>query len=118
MTRAILLLALAAAQPSWEEKRIAHMKFPEILAALKVEQGSRVADVGSGDGVFTVPLARAVGTAGRIYAVDIEERVLKTLRERVAKAGLGNVEAVLAAPDNPKLAPGSLDAAMLIDAYH
>lgn len=108
----------ANALPSWEEKRLERMKFAEIVSALGAREGRHIADVGAGEGTFSAALARVVGPQGKIYAVEISEEALKRLRKRVADNGLGNVEVIQGAEDNPKLAEGSLDGALLVDTYH
>lgn len=94
------------------------MKFAEIVAALGAREGHHVADVGAGEGTFSVALARVVGSSGRIYAVDISADALERLRKRVAGDGLGNLEVIHAAEDNPQLPESSLDAVLLVDTYH
>jgi ubiquinone/menaquinone biosynthesis C-methylase UbiE len=94
------------------------MKFDEIVTALGAREGHHIADVGAGEGAFSVALARVVGPRGMIYAVDINEEVLKRLRKRVAEGALKNIEVIHGAEDNPKLAEGSLDGALLVDTYH
>jgi SAM-dependent methyltransferase len=73
----------------------------EVVALLDIREGSRVADLGAGGGYFTFRLADAVGDAGRVYAVDVDESMVAYLRERAAREGRDNVEAVLATFDDP-----------------
>jgi ubiquinone/menaquinone biosynthesis C-methylase UbiE len=108
----------ASALPSWEEKRLQRMKFDEIVSALGAREGHQIADLGAGEGAFSAALARVVGPQGMVYAVDIDEEVLKRLRKRVADSGLRNVEVIHGAEDNPKLPEGSLDGVLLVDTYH
>jgi SAM-dependent methyltransferase len=83
-----------------------------------VKPGAAVADIGAGDGFFTTRLASAVGPTGRVLAVDIGASALLRLRTRVDSDGLKNVEVIEGAVDDPKLPPGSLDAALIVNAYH
>jgi ubiquinone/menaquinone biosynthesis C-methylase UbiE len=85
---------------------------------MNLAPGAQVADVGAGDGYFTTRLARAVGPAGRVYAVDISPSALDRLKRRVSDEGLENVEAILGAADDPRLPSGTLDAALIVNAYH
>jgi ubiquinone/menaquinone biosynthesis C-methylase UbiE len=89
----------------------------EIFAAMGVSKGSRVADVGAGSGFFTVRLARAVGATGRVFAVDINPRLVHELGERVTREKLQNIEVITGEPADPHL-PGSLDAVLIVNAYH
>ena len=93
-------------------------RVPDIVRSLKLESGSRVADVGAGAGFFSVRLARLVGAAGRVYAVDANPRMITRLRERAEKEQLTNLEIVLGDLNDPKLPVDSLDAALIVNAYH
>ena len=104
--------------PAGEGGRESWQRVPDILAALGVVPGSRVADVGAGDGFFTTRLAAAVGAEGRVYAVDISKNALDRLSKRVADAGLTNVQPVLGTTSDPRLPAGTLDAALIVNAYH
>ena len=118
----ILLAGLLPPAPAqsqgWEEKRVNHMKFPELVAAMKLQEGHSVADLGAGQGAFTAALSKAVGPSGRVFAIDIDESAIKALRAKVEKQSLKNVTVIHGDVDDPKLAPDSLDAVLLIDTYH
>jgi SAM-dependent methyltransferase len=88
------------------------------IQALKIQPGQVVADIGAGSGYYTVRLAREVGPAGKVYGTDIQPGMLDLLRRNVAKAKLANVVPVLGTPDDPKLPPGSIDLALMVDVYH
>ena len=89
-----------------------------LLGALALREGETVGEVGAGNGYMTVRLAEAVGTGGRVLAVDIQAVLLEELARRVAAAGLQNVEPILGAVDDPKLPAGSCDLVLVLDAYH
>jgi len=73
---------------------------PERLLAPYLRQGMTVLEPGPGMGFFTIPLARMVGSTGRIIAADIQPRMLESLNRRAAKAGLHNrIETRLAQPE-------------------
>jgi ubiquinone/menaquinone biosynthesis C-methylase UbiE len=118
MLAALLLAAPLLAAPAQESVREEWQRVPEVLAALGIGLGSQVADVGSGDGFFSVRLARAVGVTGRVFAVDISNEALARLRDRLQREGIGNVEVVEGEPDDPRLPVGTLDAALIVNAYH
>jgi predicted methyltransferase len=101
-----------------ESHRESWQRVPDVIAALGIAPGSRVADVGAGDGFFTTRLANAVGADGRVYAVDISKNALDRLSRRIADAGLTNVDAILSTPSDPRLPAGMLDAALIVNAYH
>lgn len=123
----LVAVALATAAPAFaqvgdrarmESRREEWQKVEDIFKAMGVKPGAVVADVGAGGGFFTTRLARAVGDDGRVYAVDVSANELKRLRERADSEGLKNVEVVQGEVDDPKLPPGSLDAALIVNAYH
>lgn len=101
-----------------EARREAWQNVPKILEALGAVPGAVVADVGAGDGFFTVRLARAVGAKGRVYAVDLSPRALEKLRARVADERLANVVVTEGSAWDPRLATATLDAALIVNSYH
>ena len=88
----------------------------KVIAALKLKPGQSVADIGAGTGYFTVRLAKSPA-APKVYGVDIEPSMVNYIRERLAKEGLKNVEAVQASEDNPHL-PEPVDLVLIVDTYH
>lgn len=93
-------------------------RVPDIFTALGARPGSRIADLGSGEGWLTVRLARHVGATGRVFAVDISDAALNRLAETLTKDTLRNVEIVLAEDDDPRLPFGTLDGVVVVNAYH
>jgi ubiquinone/menaquinone biosynthesis C-methylase UbiE len=89
----------------------------DLLRTLDAQPGALIADVGAGDGFFTVRIARAVGPTGRVVAVDISESALATLRDRVAREN-APVDVVLGTADDPHLETGRFDAVLIHNAYH
>jgi predicted methyltransferase len=115
---AMAIVVAIAAQSSRDQTREEWQKVPEILRALGLQSGSTVADIGAGGGFFTTRLARQVGVSGRVYAVDVAADDLRRLRERMKSDGLTQVEVVEGTREDPRLADGSLDAALIVNAYH
>lgn len=107
-----------AARDTREERREEWQKVDDIFQAMAVRPGAVVADVGAGGGFFTARLSEAVGPSGRVFGVDISPDALERLRERVADEGLSNVEVVEGTDDDPRLPPGTLDAVLIVNAYH
>jgi ubiquinone/menaquinone biosynthesis C-methylase UbiE len=104
-------------RPSSDEEWAAEMK-RRVVASLHLQSGSEAADVGCGDGFYTLPMAHAVGPAGKVFAVDIDESSLSKLKQRLTEEALGNVEVVHGAEDDPRLPPARLDGALVANAYH
>jgi SAM-dependent methyltransferase len=80
-----------AAAPEARERRNRE-SIALLLDRLGLTGGERVLEIGCGAGALTVPLAAAVGAAGRVVAVDISEPMLGAARKRIAERGVGNVE--------------------------
>lgn len=89
----------------------------EVMDALGVKPGHRVADIGSGFGYFTFRLAARVGAEGKVYAVDIDQEAINKVRQRKEREKLEQVEPILGESDNPHL-PNGLDAILVVDTYH
>lgn len=88
----------------------------QIVRALSVRPGLRVADVGAGSGVYALALARAVGEEGRVYAIDVQKDMLTRLANEVSRLGLKNVEIIWGDVDRAggsKIADASVDIALL-----
>ncbi len=90
----------------------------EIVAALRLQAGTRIADVGSGTGLFVQPFSAAVTNSGRVFAMDISPRLIEYVKQRVAKEGLKNVDIVLSKEDSIELPAGSVDMVFTCDTYH
>ena len=90
----------------------------EVMRIAGVQSGMSVADVGAGEGYYTVRLARAVGARGRVLAEDIVPETRDDLAERVQREGLDNVAVKLGAPDDPLLPHQSFDRIFLVHMYH
>lgn len=83
-----------------------------------IADASVVADIGAGSGWFTIRLARRVGPQGLVYAEDVQSEMINAITRRVQREGLTNVRAVRGQNSDPRLPPGSLDAILVVDAYH
>jgi ubiquinone/menaquinone biosynthesis C-methylase UbiE len=122
--RSVILLPLIVCgllgqppQPQSEADGTAAMK-RRVVEILHLQPGDTAADVGCGDGFYTIPLARFLGPSGKVYAEDISDAELVKLREHLAKEGLNNVEVIKGEVDDPKLPADRLDAALIVNAYH
>jgi ubiquinone/menaquinone biosynthesis C-methylase UbiE len=89
----------------------------QIMDSLQIGENSVVADLGAGGGWFTVRLAHRARN-GRVYAEDIQPQMIEAIERRVQREGLRNVKTVLGTPTDPKMPAGSLDAVLIVDAYH
>jgi precorrin-6B methylase 2 len=90
----------------------------EVLNALDLQPGEVVADLGAGSGYFTFRMAPKVGQTGRVLAVEIQEEMLTTLRERAATKKVTNVEVVQGSEVDPHLPRDTVDLVLVVDVYH
>ncbi len=88
------------------------------LDAIGIGPCAVLADIGAGVGYFTWRMAERTGPAGKVYAVDIQPRMLEELRKNLEKRHITNVERVLGAIDDPRLPASAIDMALLVDVYH
>ena len=93
--------------PSRDEWQKPH----DVVMALDLKSNDTIADIGSGTGYFA---RRFANHAGKVYAVDIDEKLLEIARD----ASLPNLETVLAAPDDPRLPPAKIDTIFFCDVLH
>lgn len=90
----------------------------DILAAIAIQPGDAVADIGIGSGLFTLEFAKAVGGDGKVFAVDVQDYFLDHVRARVAEAKISNVAFVKAGQRAANLEPASVDVAFMCDVFH
>jgi ubiquinone/menaquinone biosynthesis C-methylase UbiE len=90
----------------------------QVMELAGVRPGMWVADIGAGEGYYTVRLAPAVGRRGRVLAEDIVEDTRDRLVQRVQRENLENVAVRLGTPDNPMLPARSFDRIFLVHMYH
>jgi putative heme-binding domain-containing protein len=89
-----------------------------LVNALEIPVGAAIAEIGSGTGYFTWRLAGKVGPTGKVFAVDVQQKMLDLTAETITKHQLPNVKLVLCAENDPHLAAASLDLVLIANAYH
>jgi ubiquinone/menaquinone biosynthesis C-methylase UbiE len=123
---ALLLTAVVAAQQRDPKQYQQILENPDRLAALQVDRvvealdlrpGMRVADLGAGTGVFTVPLAKAVGASGKVYAIDVDSGLLAIVRDKAKSEDLANIETIVAGATDSRV-PESVDLLFICDTMH
>ncbi len=90
----------------------------KLLAALEVQPGQTVCDLGCGNGFYSLALAEQVGPKGRILAVDIQREMLQMLKERAQARSVPNIKTIRGKIDDPRLPAGEVDLVLLVDVYH
>jgi SAM-dependent methyltransferase len=106
--------------PRWtnEDARDDAGEFERVAKLASIGMGTRVADIGAGDGYYVVRLAEMVGPTGRVYAEDIVGDYLRLLQDRVRRERLGNVQIARGDAHDPRLPAGDIDVALMIHMYH
>jgi len=94
------------------------LKVSEVIAKLRLKPGDIVADIGSGSGAFSIPMAKAIAPNGVLYAVDIDQKMLDIVADRARKSGVTNLRTVLGSNDDPKLPVKNLDVAFFHRVLH
>ena len=104
----------------WLERagRVAEEQPAEVLAAMGLEPGDVVADVGCGSGYYARRIARRVQPGGRVYCVDIQPEMLEIMQQRAAAEDVTGIEPVLSTATDPRLAAGAIDWIIIADVYH
>src|SRR3954447_3663292 len=103
---------------STEDARDRAGEAEEVMQLAGVKPGMSVADVGAGEGYYTVRLARVVCDKGRVLAEDFIPDIRDSLSDRVQRENLDNVAVKLGSADNPMLPAQSFDRAFLVHMYH
>ncbi len=106
--------------PRWstEDDRDRAGEAAEVMKRSGVAPGMTVADIGAGEGYYTIRLAAKVGKTGRVLAEDVIADTTDQLAERVAREGLDHVSVQLGAVADPKLPANSFDRVLMIHMYH
>ena len=100
-----------------QERAQAELDAPRLAEVLELAPGMTIADVGAGGGAMTVVLGKWIGS-GRVFATDIGQRQLDTIRDYVKREGLTNVTVLEGAADSTNLPAACCDAVFLRLVYH
>lgn len=109
---------LGANSFSTETQRDSVNEAQVVMDLAQIAPGMTVADIGAGDGYYTVRLAERVGAEGRVLAQDIDRAALQRLGQRIDRERLDNVSIKLGAADDPRLPERSFDRVFLVHMYH
>jgi len=85
---------------------------------MNIKPGCTFADVGCGKGFFTFRIAEAVGNGGKVVALDIDEKSLEKLKQTAARRNITNIKVIKSDPYDTKLAPESVDKALICLVLH
>jgi len=99
-------------------RRLEGLEIEEVVAAMGLRAGETVADIGAGTGIFSVPMARAVGASGTIYSVEVDAGFLPLIEAKAREGGVTNIRTVLGEFGDPKLPVRDVDVAFFHDVLH
>lgn len=105
-------------QFSNEDARDERGEAQTVMDLANIQPGMTVADIGAGEGYYTVRLADRVGAEGRVTAQDIDDAALSRLARRIDREQLTNISIKLGSPDDPQLPADSFDRIFLVHMYH
>ena len=104
---------------AWEgPERDASQRPADVIAAMRIDRGMTLVDLGVGTGYFLPYLSGAAGPDGHVLALDIEPVMIDFVTKRLQHDNLGNVEPRLVAGDDPGLAAGSVDRILIVNTWH
>ncbi|WP_073975112.1 class I SAM-dependent methyltransferase [Erythrobacter donghaensis] len=110
--------AVVSNQFSNEDARDERNEAQVVMDLADIRPGMTVADIGAGEGYYTVRLAERVGVDGRVLAQDISREALDRLGRRVERERLENISIKFGDIDNPQLPPDSFDRIFMVHMYH
>lgn len=101
-----------------DDPRRGEWQMPDrLLDYLLLKEGETVVDIGAGTGYFSMLFARKVGRKGTVYALDVDESMVKLIEKRARKEGFANVRAKLAPFESPGIEKGVADLVFICDTY-
>lgn len=109
---------LGSNQFSTEDERDSVGEAQKVMDLAEIKPGMTVADLGAGEGYYTIRLAEKVTRTGRVLAEDIDRDALERLGQRVERERLDNVSIRLGTPDDPRLPDNSFDRVFMVHMYH
>ncbi len=101
-----------------EPGRDKRLQIDRVMDLLNLKPGSTVADIGAGGGWFSVRAARRVAPNGQVIAEEINPKAIVSIQQRAQREHLPNIKTLLGTPDDPRLSPNTLDAALMLKVYH
>lgn len=99
-------------------RRLESLEIENVVAAIGLRPGDVVADIGAGTGIFSVPMARAVGASGTVYSVEVDAGFLPLIEAKAREGGVTNVRTVLGEFGDPRLPTRDVDVAFFHDVLH
>jgi cyclopropane fatty-acyl-phospholipid synthase-like methyltransferase len=125
LVSAVPLAAQLGSQPAerWaitleSGRRLEGLEIQRVVDAIGLQPGEVVADIGAGTGIFSVPMARAVGSGGVVLSVEVDPGFLPIIETKARENGVSNITAVLGEFGDPRLPRRDIDVAFFHDVLH
>jgi SAM-dependent methyltransferase len=109
---------IVSSRYSDEDARDSAGEFETVMRLAEIKEGMSIADIGAGEGYYTVRLSPIVGRTGRVLAQDIVPQTMEALGRRIQRERLDNVVLKLGQPNDPQVPDASFDRVLLIHMYH
>lgn len=90
----------------------------QLMKNLRLKPGMWIADIGAGSGYHSVRMAKRVGNNGKVFAVDVEQEMIRFMDERINKAKITNIKTVQSSEQDIPLEIGTIDIILMVDVYH
>jgi len=101
-----------------QDVRDRHHQPDKVMDTVGVKEGMTIGEVGAGHGYFTFHLSRRVGSAGKIYANDIDSGALSSIRRKCAEEGIANIATIVGEVEDPRFPEAELDMVFIVNAFH
>lgn len=99
-------------------RRLEGLEIERVVDAIGLQPGEVVADIGAGTGIFSVPMAMAVGSGGVVLSVEVDQGFLPLIEAKARENGVSNITTVLGEFGDPKLPRRDVDVAFFHDVLH
>jgi ubiquinone/menaquinone biosynthesis C-methylase UbiE len=114
----IAVVALVALTFSATQSSRGSVPSEKIFAALELQKGQTVGEIGAGNGDLSIAAARLVGPDGKVLTSELGERNVRRLRQAVDASGLGHITVVEGNPDTTNFPDACCDAIFMRNVYH
>ena len=102
-----------------EDPERAAWQMPDrVVEALGLHPGDVACDVGAGTGYLALRMAHAVGPAGTVYAIDVDQRMIEEIGKRIGESGIENVHPILSGAGRGVLPPRRCRVILVVNAFH
>jgi ubiquinone/menaquinone biosynthesis C-methylase UbiE len=91
---------------------------PAILSQIGLKPGDTLADIGSGDGYFSIPAAGMVGKSGLVYALDVSAEAMGELKAAASAAGIDNIRTIVGEAEKTILCRDCADVVLMVNVLH